>query len=252
MDSSQPPIDFRDALAKLQSDTRTLENYRRARAVRLQRGDIVTALVCLSCAIATLEPATNLWLRSSPVGQFFASVKVEQQQTQKEIKLEPKNSEIKLSDPHPGARLTSGYYPCRNPDKSDCRTHPVSEEVRAHKGIDLSIAIGKPILAAADGTVVYSVSHCVQGKSEEALMCGGGFGNTVEIKHKDGSSTLYAHLHTVTVKEGQEVKVEQQIGTEGSTGNSSGGHLHYEVRDKNNNQLNPLDLYPEGTWEIWR
>lgn len=167
-----------------------------------------------------------------------------------EIKPEQKSG-IKFSNPHPGARITSRYAPCRNPDKSDCRIHPVTEEEKEHTGLDLSIAIGAPILAAADGEVVFTVADCVQGTSAEIRSCGGGYGNFVEIKHDNGYSTLYAHLHTVNVQKGMRVVAEQVIGTEGSTGQSSGGHLHFEIR-KGVEHFDPLKYFPENTWKNWK
>lgn len=245
-----PTTDYYDAIAQLQSNSRIIQDYQQARRVRRHRGDVVTAVVCLGCALATLEPATNQWLKASPVGQFFASVKVEQQ-AQEEVKPEQKTSEIKFSNPHPGARITSRYAPCRNQDKSDCRIHPVTEETKQHTGLDLSIAIGAPILAAADGVVVYTVENCFQGTSSQARNCGGGYGNFVEIQHEYGYSTLYAHLHTVQVQKGMQVTAGQVIGTEGSTGESSGGHLHFEMR-RGLDHFDPLDFFPKNTWKNWR
>lgn len=251
MDSTRTPDDYRAAIAQLESNTRIIQNYQQARAVRLQRGDVLTAAICLGCAIAALEPATNQWLKASPLGQFFASAQVEQVSAdQKEVKPEPQTSGINFSNPHPGARITSRYAPCKKPDKSDCRIHPVTEEEKKHTGLDLSIAIGAPILAAADGEVVYTVANCFQGTSSKARSCGGGYGNFIEIKHAEDYSTLYAHLQNVYVQQGSKVVAGQVIGTEGSTGQSSGGHLHFEIRD-GLEPIDPLKYFP-NTWKDWK
>jgi murein DD-endopeptidase MepM/ murein hydrolase activator NlpD len=88
---------------------------------------------------------------------------------------------------------------------------------RMHAGIDIAADIGTPIFAAADGVVEYSGWNS------------GGYGNLVEIRHADGSLTRYAHLNSSMVQEGQKVKQGEQIAEMGSTGYSTGPHLHFEV-----------------------
>lgn len=99
------------------------------------------------------------------------------------------------------------------------RKNPVTGVVKAHKGIDYG-ADGSPIIkAAAPGTVTRATVI-------------GGYGNTVTIAHVIGGvkyETLYAHLKSIVVKVGQAVKVGQQIGVKGATGNSTGVHLHFEI-----------------------
>lgn len=85
-----------------------------------------------------------------------------------------------------------------------------------HTGLDFVGALGSPIYAAASGKVVSA-------KPE------GAYGNMVKIKHADGTRTLYAHLTSYSVQKGDTVERGQRIGSLGSTGNSSGPHLHFEV-----------------------
>lgn len=87
-----------------------------------------------------------------------------------------------------------------------------------HTGLDFAGAVGTPVVAAADGTVASAGPA-------------GAYGNLVEIKHGDGTRTLYAHLSAIDVKAGQKVERGQRVGALGTTGNSSGPHLHFEVRD---------------------
>ena len=106
-----------------------------------------------------------------------------------------------------------------------------------HKGIDINASdsgtiMGKPIVAACDGIVFYVVNTCPHnyGKSD-SCGCGGGYGRYVVIRHNDGKyCTLYAHLSNAIVSVGQSVSQGETIGYAGSTGDSRGAHLHFEVR----------------------
>ncbi len=97
------------------------------------------------------------------------------------------------------------------------RTAPTTGASTYHKGIDIGKNNGAPIVAPADGTVTFS------GRQS-------GYGNCIEIRHANGITTMYAHMKSYTVKRGQKVKRSDVIGYVGSTGRSTGPHLHYEVR----------------------
>ena len=118
-------------------------------------------------------------------------------------------------------------------------------EVYNHGGIDIAGAgiMGTPVVAAADGTVVATNSSCTHnwGKSY-SCGCGGGYGNYVMISHAGGKMTVYGHLTSLTVSTGQTVSRGQVIGYVGSTGNSTGPHLHYECR-LNGVRYNPMSEY---------
>lgn len=119
-------------------------------------------------------------------------------------------------------------------------------EVYNHGGIDIAGAgiMGTPVVAAADGTVIATNSSCTHnwGKSY-SCGCGGGYGNYVMISHAGGKMTVYGHLTSLTVSTGQSVSRGQVIGYVGSTGNSTGPHLHYECR-LNGVRYNPMSEYP--------
>ena len=103
----------------------------------------------------------------------------------------------------------------------------------SHKGIDITGGgiMGATCVSALGGTVITAVNGCSHnwGKSG-SCGCGGGYGNYVLIDHGNGKTTLYAHLSSVTVYSGQTVSKGQTIGYVGSTGWSTGAHLHYECR----------------------
>src|SRR5690554_7452613 len=101
---------------------------------------------------------------------------------------------------------------------------------RLHRGIDITGKTGKTIYAAASGTVVASGWR-------------GSYGYMVEIRHNDQVSTLYAHASKLLVKRGDYVEQGQAIALVGSTGYSTGPHLHFEIRVKGK-QINPITLLP--------
>lgn len=103
---------------------------------------------------------------------------------------------------------------------------------RMHRGIDIAGPTGTPIYAAAPGVVITA------GWNE------GGYGNLVEIEHPDGSVTLYAHNHRIMVQEGQQVEQGQQVAEMGSTGFSTGPHLHFEIHPSGQGAVNPMALLP--------
>lgn len=96
------------------------------------------------------------------------------------------------------------------------RNHPVNGKLKLHSGIDLRMPINSPIIASKDGIVIMSSYN-------------GDYGNCVEIDHEDGYKTLYAHLNSMKVSKGDEVKEGEIIGYAGRTGNSTGVHLHFEI-----------------------
>jgi murein DD-endopeptidase MepM/ murein hydrolase activator NlpD len=103
---------------------------------------------------------------------------------------------------------------------------------RMHRGVDIAGPVGTPIYAAAAGTVVRSGWNS------------GGYGNLVDIRHPDGSMTRYAHNSRLLVRAGQEVRQGQQIAEMGSTGFSTGPHLHFEVHLPGTGTVNPIAHLP--------
>ncbi|MEE9175066.1 MAG: M23 family metallopeptidase [Thermodesulfobacteriota bacterium] len=108
------------------------------------------------------------------------------------------------------------------------RKDPFKSRSGFHSGLDIDANYGQHVVATADGVVTKASWHT-------------NYGKTVIVKHKDNYETLYGHLSKLKVKEGQEVKVGDVIGKAGSTGRSTGTHLHYEVI-KDGKRVNPKNF----------
>ena len=121
-----------------------------------------------------------------------------------------------MTRPVPGG-VTSGF---------GMRFHPILNYSRMHQGVDLRASYGTPIVAVADGRVEFAGWH-------------GGHGNAVALNHGGGTETWYGHMSRILVRPGQSVHRGQEIGLVGSTGLSTGPHLHFEVH-RNGIAVNPL------------
>jgi murein DD-endopeptidase MepM/ murein hydrolase activator NlpD len=120
-------------------------------------------------------------------------------------------------------RMTSGF---------GMRVDPFTHTLARHEGLDFTAMHGTPILAAADGLVTRS------GWEDT-------YGNIVEVTHAEGFMTRYAHISKRLVTEGQRIKRGQHIADVGSTGRSTGPHLHYEVF-RHGHVMNPAQVLPTG------
>ncbi len=96
------------------------------------------------------------------------------------------------------------------------RIHPITRRTQTHKGIDMAAPRMTPVYATADGKVTFAKYN-------------GGYGNFVKINHQNGYKTAYAHLHKIAVNNGDDIKKGDLVGYVGTTGRSTGNHLHYEV-----------------------
>lgn len=142
--------------------------------------------------------------------------------------------------PKPANRQPSGGWVWPYPgdyhvySKYGMRMHPVYHVYRFHSGVDLGGDYGAPIVAAADGVVI-KVRNPWQGRNTG----GSGYGNYIIIMHANGVSTLYAHMKKTLVSVGESVDAGDKIGLCGSTGTSTGPHLHFEVM-VNGRTVNPI------------
>ena len=134
-----------------------------------------------------------------------------------------------MRTPISGARISSGF---------GMRRHPILGYTKMHTGVDFAVPRGTPIRAAGSGKVEFAKWR-------------GAYGRTVKLKHAKGYSTLYAHMHRIAsgLRPGARVRQGQVIGYVGSTGRSTGPHLHYEVR-LNNKRINPKRIRLTGNTNL--
>ncbi len=124
-----------------------------------------------------------------------------------------------LSSPVEFSRISSGF---------SMRFHPIQQKWKAHLGTDFAAATGTPARTVGDGVVKFAGSQ-------------NGYGNVVFIRHRNGHETVYAHLSKISVRRGQGVSQGQTVGLVGSTGWTTGPHLHFEFR-VNGTQKDPMTI----------
>lgn len=156
-----------------------------------------------------------------------AEIQAQIAKKQKQLEEERRKNNITISSESGYLWPLPGYY--RLTSQFGYRIHPITGKAHSHTGIDVPAPGGTPILAAKSGQVVTSAKHY-------------SYGNYVVIDHGNGNSTLYAHMRSRAVSEGQMVKQGQVIGYVGTTGSSTGNHLHLEVRD-NYTRVDPESKY---------
>lgn len=116
-------------------------------------------------------------------------------------------------------RLSSGF---------GNRFHPIDKKIKFHAGIDIAVPVGTPVAAAAQGVVTFAGHD-------------GDYGNLVIIQHPDGRLTRYGHLSKILVSRNDQVTAGDEIALSGSTGKSTGPHVHFEVRE-NGQVVNPIKI----------
>ena len=133
------------------------------------------------------------------------------------------STKVFLSSPLEFTRVSSGY---------GLRFHPILGRNKAHLGVDYAAPTGTPVRTIADGLITFAGTQ-------------NGYGNVIEVTHRDNKSTLFAHLSRIDVKRGQRVEQGDFIGAVGTTGRSTGPHLHFEFRDHGVHQ-DPLEIARES------
>ena len=130
--------------------------------------------------------------------------------------------------PTRSTRPQSGYYLRPTSGRITSKFGPRSG--RYHYGIDFGAPTGTPIVASAAGTVI-------------KVGCGSGYGNCLVIQHDNGTRTLYAHASKLYVGVGTKVARGERVAAVGSTGRSTGPHLHFEIIRPNGQKMNPNNLF---------
>ena len=151
---------------------------------------------------------------------------VEKSAVEKDLRLSniPSIRPIQMSKSDYYLRMLSGY---------GMRKHPVHKVNKMHLGLDFPAPKGTKVVATGNGKVV------------RIKKVSSGYGRSIVIDHGFGYQSLYAHMNQIDVKEGQEVKRGQQIGTVGRTGTATAPHVHYEVR-QNERPINPIHYCMDG------
>lgn len=200
----------RDAVAALVADQRILRDQASAEAEkhRLALKDIESDKASYAALVDSLER------ESADIEAELRRRAEEERKRREQAKPTPGGE-----DDEPAASAGSLRRPYSGPQTSGYgwREHPIYGERRFHAGVDYSGPTGDGFWAAGDGVVVSAGWR-------------GGYGNAVVIDHGDGLATLYAHASTLLVRSGQRVRRGQVIGEIGTTGASTGPHLHFEVR----------------------
>jgi murein DD-endopeptidase MepM/ murein hydrolase activator NlpD len=174
----------------------------------------------IAAAMEAVWTQVQLWNQSNNVGQIQTSA--------------GHSTKYRFMWPEPEAQISQPFGP-----STYWFEPPYGGFAHFHTGIDLVEPFGSPVYAADDGVVALVGSS------------GSGYGNYVVIAHSGGLDTLYGHLSAAFVKVGQQVVQGQQVGTEGSTGNSTGAHLHFELRI-NQKPVNPAPYLPPGPPSAFR
>ena len=168
----------------------------------------------IAAAMQSVWTQVQLWSQSNNVGQIPTSA--------------GHSTKYRFIWPAPQSHVSQGFGPSSYPFEPPYGAYP-----HFHTGIDMVEPFGSPIYAADDGIVALVGSTST------------GYGNYVVIAHSGGLDTLYGHLSAALVKVGQAVNQGQPVGLEGSTGNSTGAHLHFELRI-NQKPVDPAPYLPPG------
>ena len=181
---------------------------------------------CVELPMACLLYTSNRQLDDEMEGA--AEIQAEIARKQKQLEEERRQNNVTIDSETNYLWPLPGYY--RLTSLFGYRIHPITGKAHSHTGIDIPAPGGTPIQACKSGQVVTSAYHY-------------SYGNYVVIDHGNGNSTLYAHMSSRAVSEGQMVSQGQTIGYVGTTGSSTGNHLHLEVRD-NYTRVDPESKFP--------
>jgi murein DD-endopeptidase MepM/ murein hydrolase activator NlpD len=206
--------ELQDKIAQTQNELYLLT--RQSTQLAQQVADMLTQQqnAIIAAAMQSVWTQVQLWSQSNSVGQIPTSA--------------GHSTKYRFVWPAPSAQVSQGFGPTSLPFEPPYGAYP-----HFHTGMDLVEPFGSPIYAADDGLVA------LVGSSSS------GYGNYIVIAHSGGLDTLYGHLSAALVAVGQTVAQGQPVGLEGSTGNSTGAHLHFELRI-NQKPVDPAPYLPPG------
>ncbi len=146
------------------------------------------------------------------------------------------DSDIVSNSDEPSTHLPAGFTEDDVTSGFGWRGDPFTDERKYHSGIDLRARRGRAVYATGAGSVITARDGC----NGRGFSCNGGAGNYVRIRHQGGQITRYLHLSRVSVRVGKSFDPSQPIGSVGSTGRSTGPHLHFDVSDPKGIRRDPL------------
>ena len=194
-------------------------------------------------------PAPSAWKASVqipvplPLTQTIRGVKTNRSivNAPKVVKIYAKPKPLPIDNSAAPESSTEFIYPLMNPARVSSRfggrTHPLTGKRRFHSGLDIAAPSGAPVVATGSGTVISAGWN-------------GGYGKAIVIQHNDTQQTLYGHLSEISVQPGQSIAQGTVIGLVGSTGNSTGPHLHFESRMPTDGVWTAVDPMPEIQYAV--
>jgi murein DD-endopeptidase MepM/ murein hydrolase activator NlpD len=185
----------------------------------------------LSKKFSSSEEAADWWMRKWERPAEYIQSSTGPKKHREYLSKVPKapDGTAKFREGESSSSFTGGVLPSTKlGSKAGDRKHPITGEWKMHSGNDYPMPNGTPITITRDGVVT---------RSEVNGSMTSGYGNLIEIQHSDGSKSIYAHLSDRKVGVGSKVKAGSVIGTVGSTGGSTGSHLHFEYDDPNGNTV---------------
>lgn len=174
----------------------------------------------------TVAAAAKPEVKAEPVEKIIELTDSYGNKREVKVMVTPKAAPVAAtSAPATTTKATSGTPATKTAVTEKNNPPAEADQMQFHKGLDIAVAYGSDVRAAAAGTIIFSGQK-------------GGYGNCVIVSHGNGLATLYGHLSQLVAKVNEKVKVGQVIAKSGNSGRSTGPHLHYEVH-KNNTPINP-------------
>ena len=218
---------FQDVLARIEtvngSQRKLLDGLRRQASEKTGKIAKVLSGLALQDEAAWAQAIGGPHIPVDPANAFDAHVDALDASLALLTEAKKTIAQIPVANPVKGAPLSSPF---------GLRSDPFLGHESMHSGLDFKASTGAPVHAAADGKVIDAGRN-------------GSYGNMVEIDHGNGIVTRYAHLSKITLNSGDRIRRGEKVGEVGSTGRSTGPHLHYEIR-RHGQAVNPISFLKAG------